>query len=157
MRSLRHPATIIASLALLASLVGTGYASGLINGRQIKNGTITGSKLANNTIPGSKLANNTIPLQKLTPTVVDGLNYILKPITGPPASLAPGQTGLAFAACPQNTFPIAGGFSASSSGATAEVYVQSEYASLSLRSWIVQVVNAGSSTVSLVVSAECVL
>ena len=46
MRSLRHPATVIASLALLASLVGTGYASGVINGRQIKNGTITGSKLA---------------------------------------------------------------------------------------------------------------
>ena len=89
-RSLRHPATVIAPLALLASLVGTGYASGLINGRQIKNGTITGSKLANNTIPGSKLQNDTIPLQKLSPPVVLGLHYILHELSGPAQAVPPG-------------------------------------------------------------------
>jgi hypothetical protein len=37
MGSLKHPATIIATLALLVALAGTGFASDLVSGSQIRN------------------------------------------------------------------------------------------------------------------------
>jgi len=146
MRSLRHPATIIASLTLLASLVGTRYASGLINGRQIKNGTITGSKLANNTIPGSKLQNNTIPLQKLSPPVAYGLHYILHELTGPAQAVAPGPGTVSFA-CPLPGVALGGGFAISGPGGASQVYVQGEFPDDASHSWVVQVDNTSPSTV----------
>jgi hypothetical protein len=45
MKHLKHPATIIATLALFVALASGAYASGLINGSQIKNHTIATKKL----------------------------------------------------------------------------------------------------------------
>jgi hypothetical protein len=45
MKHLKHPATIIATLALFVGLAGGAYASGLINGAKIKNGSISAKKL----------------------------------------------------------------------------------------------------------------
>ena len=45
MKGLKHPATVIALLALFVALTGTAYASGLISGRQIKNHSIPAKKL----------------------------------------------------------------------------------------------------------------
>ena len=46
MKQLKHPATIIASVALFLALGGgaVAYASGLINGSQIKNHSIPAKK-----------------------------------------------------------------------------------------------------------------
>ncbi len=57
--------TILASIALIVALGGTATAaSGLINGKQIKNSTITGKKLKNKTITKNKLAPKTIKALK---------------------------------------------------------------------------------------------
>lgn len=45
MKQLKHPATIIATLALFVGLAGGAYAGGLIDGSQIKNHTIAAKKL----------------------------------------------------------------------------------------------------------------
>ena len=52
MRSLRHPGTAIASVALFVALAGgaTAYASGLISGSQIKNHSIAAKKLTKSAI-----------------------------------------------------------------------------------------------------------
>lgn len=51
MKAFRHPATIIASLALFVSLgSGAALASGLISGRQIKNHTVAENKLTKSAV-----------------------------------------------------------------------------------------------------------
>ncbi len=50
MKGLRHPATIIASLALFVALGGGAWASGLISGSQIKNHSIAEKKLTTKAI-----------------------------------------------------------------------------------------------------------
>jgi|1185.fasta_scaffold1327294_1 hypothetical protein len=45
MKSLKHPATLIAALALFVALGGGAYASGLISGSHIKNHSIAAKKL----------------------------------------------------------------------------------------------------------------
>jgi hypothetical protein len=51
-RALKHPATVIASVALFAALGGgaAAYAAGMINGSQIKNHTISAKKLTNSAV-----------------------------------------------------------------------------------------------------------
>jgi hypothetical protein len=49
-KRLTHPATIIAALALFVALAGGAYASGLINGSQIKNHTISAKKLTKSAV-----------------------------------------------------------------------------------------------------------
>ncbi|HMT04570.1 MAG TPA: hypothetical protein PKD76_03400 [Solirubrobacterales bacterium] len=57
--------TILASLALIVALGGTATAaSGLINGKQLKNNSVTGKKLKNKTITKNKLAPKTITALK---------------------------------------------------------------------------------------------
>jgi hypothetical protein len=53
-RHFKHPATIIATVALLVALTGTAGAAirAMINGSQIKNGTISQSKLSKSAITG---------------------------------------------------------------------------------------------------------
>jgi len=151
MRSLRHPATIIASLALVASLVGTGYASGLINGRQIKNGTITGSKLANHTITGTKLANHTIALSNLSQPVLDGLNYFT--LASQSGTVGGGTTSVVEARCPSYTLPLSGGYSMP--GADNTVTVQIDNLELPGNGWMVQVKNTGVNSIGVTVQAVC--
>jgi hypothetical protein len=50
MKGLKHPATVIALLALFVALTGTAYASGLISGRQIKNHSIPAKKLTKSAV-----------------------------------------------------------------------------------------------------------
>jgi hypothetical protein len=50
MKRLKHPATIIAAIALFVALGGGAYASGLINGSQIKNHSIAKKKLTKKAI-----------------------------------------------------------------------------------------------------------
>ena len=52
MRFLKHPATVIATVALFVAIGGgtAAYASGLINGSQIKNHSIAAKKLTNSAI-----------------------------------------------------------------------------------------------------------
>ena len=60
-----RPATIIAILALFVAVGGTATAaSGLINGKNIKNNTVTGKKLKNKTITKNKLAPATVKALK---------------------------------------------------------------------------------------------
>jgi len=76
-------ATILAGLALLVALGGTATAaSGLINGKKIKNRTITGKKLKNGTVTKNKIA----------PATVKALQGQIGP-QGPKG--APGQDGVA--------------------------------------------------------------
>lgn len=60
-----RPATLIAILALFVAVGGTATAaSGLINGKKIKNNTVTGKKLKNKTVTKNKLAPATIKALK---------------------------------------------------------------------------------------------
>ncbi len=60
-----RPATIVAMLALFIAIGGTATAaSGLINGKKIKNNTVAGKKLKNKTITKNKLAPKTIKALK---------------------------------------------------------------------------------------------
>jgi hypothetical protein len=70
MKSLKHPATATAVLALLVALGGTAYASGLI--------------------PGSQIKNHSIPANKLTASAIKSLQGQRGP-SGPPG--AKGDTG----------------------------------------------------------------
>jgi len=151
MRSLRHPATIIASLALVASLVGTGYASGLINGRQIKNGTITGSKLANHTVTGTKLANHTIALSNLSQLVLDGLTYYA--LASQSGTFGGGTTSVVEARCPSYASPVSGGYSMP--GADNTVTVQIDNLDLAGNGWMAQVKNTGVNSFGVTVYAIC--
>jgi hypothetical protein len=152
MRSLRHPATIIASLALVASLVGTGYASGLINGRQIKNGTITGTKLANHTITSTKLANHTIAFSNLSQLVLDGLNYYT--LASQSGTVGGGTTSVVEAHCPSYAIPVSGGYSMP--GADNTVTVQVDNLDVPGNGWMAQVKNTGVNSIGVTVQAICV-
>jgi hypothetical protein len=50
MKNLKHPATLIAALALFVALGGGAYASGLISGSHIKNHSIAAKKLTKGAI-----------------------------------------------------------------------------------------------------------
>ena len=73
------PALVVAGLALVVALTGTGYAAGLISGKSIRNGTIGGSKLANKTVTGAKIANHTITASKLARGVLKQYRFVLTP------------------------------------------------------------------------------
>ena len=67
LKNMKRPqlGTILASLALIVALGGTATAaSGLINGKNIKNNTVTGKKLKNKTITKNKLAPKTVKALK---------------------------------------------------------------------------------------------
>jgi len=56
LRELRpSPALIVASLALVVAVSGTGYAAAAINGRSIADHSIAGRKLIGNTLTGSQI------------------------------------------------------------------------------------------------------
>lgn len=80
-----RPATIVAMIALFVAIGGTATAaSGLINGKQIKNNTVTGKKLKNKTVTKNKLAPATIKSLKgqqgpQGPKGEPGLNGIVSP------------------------------------------------------------------------------
>lgn len=62
---LLHPATIIATLALLVALGGAGYAATKIGTAQLKNGAVTTAKIRNNAVTTAKITNNAVNSAKL--------------------------------------------------------------------------------------------
>ena len=171
MRSLRHPATLIAIVALVVALTGSAYASGLINGKSIRNGTITGAKLANRTVTGAKLANRTVTGAKLAnrtvtgaklangaivaanlSTVVrDGLTYF-QPV-GTTGTVGAGATAVVEAHCPSVAIPISGGYLIPN--ATNTTTVQVDALDEAGNGWMAQVFNNGASAIQVSVEAVC--
>lgn len=49
------PALVIACMALVMSMAGTGYAAAKINGKNIKKGTVSGKALKKNTLSGTQI------------------------------------------------------------------------------------------------------
>lgn len=49
------PALVIACMALVMSMAGTGYAAAKINGKNIKKGTVSGTALKKNTLGGTQI------------------------------------------------------------------------------------------------------
>jgi hypothetical protein len=62
---LLHPATIIATIALLVALSGAGYAATKIGTAQLKNNAVTTAKIKNNAVNTAKLRNNAVNSAKL--------------------------------------------------------------------------------------------
>lgn len=60
------PAMIVAIIALIVALGGTGFAAGFkigknsVGSRQLRPRSVTGSKIANNAVNGTKVANNSV-------------------------------------------------------------------------------------------------
>jgi hypothetical protein len=53
---LLHPATIVATIALLVALGGAAYSAATIGSADIRNGAVTGPKIARNAVTGPKIA-----------------------------------------------------------------------------------------------------
>ena len=151
MRSLRHPATLIAIVALGVALTGSAYASGLINGKSIRNGTITGAKLANRTVSSAKLANGAIVPANLSTLVRDGLTYF-QPV-GATGTVGAGATTVVEAHCPSVAIPISGGYLIPN--ATNTTTVQVDALDEAGNGWKAQVFNNGASAIQVSVEAVC--
>jgi len=83
-RGLRRqaPALVIAGLALVATLSGTVYAAGKINGHTIKVKSLPGNRLAIGSVPGNRLKPGTIQASHLAPGVIQGSQVAPGSITG---------------------------------------------------------------------------
>jgi hypothetical protein len=53
-------ALVVACLALFVAMCGTGYASGLITGKQVKNSSLTGKDVKDDTLTGNDVANESL-------------------------------------------------------------------------------------------------
>jgi hypothetical protein len=62
---LLHPATIVATIALLVALSGAGYAATKIGTGQLRNGAVTRAKIKNNAITASKIAAGAVAARDL--------------------------------------------------------------------------------------------
>jgi len=77
------PATIIASIALVAALSGTAAAAGLITGAQVANGTLSGLDLRNGTVSGLDVTNGSL-------TSLDVRDHTLRAVDFAPGVLGSG-------------------------------------------------------------------
>jgi hypothetical protein len=87
------PATIIASIALLAALSGTAVAGGLITGAQIKDNTVSSLDLTNGNVKSIDVLNNSL-------TSLDVRNGTLRPVDFAPGVLKGAGAGPAGAQGP---------------------------------------------------------
>jgi hypothetical protein len=69
---LLHPATIIATIALMVALSGAAFAAATIGTSQIKNGAVTKAKLASNSVTGAKIAGGAVHAKDLARGAVTG-------------------------------------------------------------------------------------
>lgn len=70
----RLPALVVAGLALVATLSGTVYAAGKINGRTIKMKSLPGNRLALKSVPGNRLKPGAINGSQLAPGSITGIH-----------------------------------------------------------------------------------
>lgn len=106
MKYLKHPATLIAALALFVALGGgaAAYASGLINGSQIKNHSIAAKKLTKKAM--KQLKGNRGPAGPPGPTGAAGVAGATGP-PGPQGPQGPGGKIVTFDANATSTTPTA--------------------------------------------------
>src|SRR4051794_17163349 len=76
------PALVVAAVALVATLVGTVYAAGKINGHAIKVKSLPGNRLALGSVPGNRLKPGTIPAMQLAPGSIQGDRLAPGSVTG---------------------------------------------------------------------------
>lgn len=175
MKHLKHPATIIAAVALFIAFGGgaAAYASGLINGSQIKNHSIAAKKLTKSAI--KSLHGQRGPAGPAGPTGATGATGATG-LQGPKGDT--GSTGLTgykvvttttsstgaslfhgFATCPAGQTAIGGGyeFDATGSGGTIEwslPWSSGNTGSVPHDQWYVGA-NATGASQSLFVYADC--
>lgn len=80
---LLHPATIIATLALLVALSGAGYAATKIGTAQLKNGAVTKAKIKNNAVTGAKISGGAVGSKDLARGAVTSGKIAGGAVTGP--------------------------------------------------------------------------
>jgi hypothetical protein len=73
---MRHPATVLAALALFISLGGVSYgvATGSINSREIENGTIQSRDVRDGALQGRDIANRTLRSRDIADGVLGGVD-----------------------------------------------------------------------------------
>ena len=79
---LLHPATIIATIALLVALSGAGYAATTIGTAQLKNNAVTTPKIKNAAVNTAKLKNNAVNSSKLASGAVKAADLANGGVTG---------------------------------------------------------------------------
>ena len=126
LKNMKRPqlGTILASLALIVALGGTATAaSGLINGKKIKNNTVAGKKLKNKTITKNKLAPKTVKALKgqKGPQGAPGKDGVVSPVSEVFGSLnIPASTamGLGAVPVPAGKYMVTGTFDIGSTATT---------------------------------------
>jgi hypothetical protein len=78
----RVPVVVLAGVALVATLGGTVYAAGKINGHAIKVKSLPGNRLAIGSVPGNRLKPGTIPSMQLAPGSIQGDRLAPGSVTG---------------------------------------------------------------------------
>ena len=90
---LLHPATVIATIALLVALSGAGYAATKIGTPQLKNNAVTTPKIKNNAVNTAKLKNNAVNTAKLQNNAVNSAKLASGAVRA--ADLGAGSVGAA--------------------------------------------------------------
>lgn len=116
------PAMVVACVALVASLGGTGYAAmtlppksvgreqirnGAVGNLQIRDGAITAGKLRSDTVTGGRIRNGSVAAKDLAKGVLPVATTTLQQTSGNP--LAPGVVGAVSAQCPAGQHATGGG------------------------------------------------
>ena len=116
------PAMVVACVALVASLAGTGYAAmtlppksvgraqirnSAVGTLQIRDGAITTGKLRSDTVTGAKIRDGTVEAKDLAKGVLPIPTTTLQAASGDP--VAPGVVGAVSATCPQGQHATGGG------------------------------------------------
>ena len=117
---LLHPATIIATIALLVALSGVGYAATKIGTAQLKNNAVSTAKLKNNAVSTAKLKNGAVSTAKLKNNAVNSSKLASGAVRA--ADLGAGSVGgAALANGAVTAAKIAGGAVGTSALATGSV------------------------------------
>ena len=73
---------MVACLALLVAMGGTGYASGLVTGKQVKNSSLTGKDIRDATVTGNDITDATLTGDDVANESLTGADLAAKSVTG---------------------------------------------------------------------------
>lgn len=76
------PALVVSAVALVATLAGTVYAAGKINGHTVKVKSLPGNRLALHSVPANRLKPGAIPSAQLAPGSIQGDRLAAGSVTG---------------------------------------------------------------------------